>query len=396
MKKSKVVFLFCATYFFYYLARYNYPVALPFMREEYALTAAQVGMIATALTLGYAVGQLVNGVLVDRRGPRLMMTLGGLGAAAANAAMGAGWAHQAFVLGWLANGYFQAMGYPSTLKLVVNWFDPGERGRAVGTSEFAQSVASIVVLPLCGFLAGRYSWRLVFFVPSVLLALVTIWYWTRAEDCPEGRGSAMRGSFFKDALDRYRLALGDWRLVSANFSYGFSQFVRYAMITWIPMYLFGEGGLSIFKAALAGTAFQVGGALGSVLVGWLSDLPAFRGRRQWLIACGMVVSAMAGAGVGAVPSGDTLAVMTALFVCGVGIEALEVAYFLIPTDYLGPGMTATGVGCMNATGKLTASLQGVILGTVVDRFGFGSAFGVAGGFGLLAALAVLPAGWKRD
>jgi sugar phosphate permease len=182
-------------------------------------------------------------------------------------------------------------------------------------------------------------------------------------------------------LDRYRIALGDWRLVCTNFSYGFSQFVRYAMITWIPMYLYGEGGLR-------------GGALGSVLVGWASDLPLFRPRRWLLIACGMVISALAGAGVGFVPSYDTLAIMAALFVCGVGIEALEVAYFLIPTDYLGPDMTATGVGCMNATGKLTASLQGVVLGTIIDRFGFGSAFGVAGGFGLLAALAVLPAGWK--
>jgi len=394
MNRIKIAVLFSVTYFFYYLARYNYPVALPFIREEFALTAVQTGMIATALTLGYAVGQLINGVLVDRRGPRLMMTLGGLGAAAANVAMGAGWAYQAFILGWLANGYFQAMGYPSTLKLVVNWFGPEQRGKAVGISEFAQSVASIIVLPLCGFLALRYSWRYVFFVPSVLLALVTVWYWSRARDCPTGHSPVERGSFFEDALDRYRIALGDWRLVCTNFSYGFSQFVRYAMITWIPMYLYGEGGLSIFKAALGGTAFQVGGALGSVLVGWASDLPLFRPRRWLLIACGMVVSAVAGAGVGFVPSYDTLAIMAALFVCGVGIEALEVAYFLIPTDYLGPDMTATGVGCMNATGKLTASLQGVILGTIIDRFGFGSAFGVAGGFGLLAALAVLPAGWK--
>jgi OPA family glycerol-3-phosphate transporter-like MFS transporter len=395
MNRVKIAVLFSTAYFFYYLARYNYPLALPFIREEFALTAAQVGLIATMLTLGYAVGQLVNGVLVDRKGPRLMMTLGGLGTMAANLIMGGSSLYTLFVLGWLVNGYFQAMGYPSTLKLVVNWFEPHERGRAVGASEFAQSVASIVVLPLCGFLAAQISWRLVFAVPATLMGIATIWYWAQAQDEPPGAIEMKPGPLVEDFLFRYRIALADWRLVCANFSYGFSQFVRYAMITWIPMYLFGEGGLSIFKAALGGTAFQIGGAIGSVLVGWLSDLPLFRTRRWLLIAVGMVVSALAGVAVGTVPLTNMMAVMAALFVCGVGIEALEVAYFLIPTDYLGVGMTATGVGCMNATGKLTASLQGIILGTIIDRFGFGSAFGVAGGFGLLAAVLILPSGRKH-
>lgn len=395
--KRKTLLLFSITYFFYYWTRYNYPVALPFIKEEYGLTAANLGAIATALTLGYAVGQLVNGALVDRYGPRLMMTLGGLGAMTANLIMGGGLFFEMFVVAWLGNGYFQSMGYPSTLKLVVNWFRPDERGRAVGASEFAQSLAAILILPLAGWLAVSYSWRLVFFVPGLLMGLVSIWYWTQARDRPVGLANEAnrKPPLLKDMAFRYRRALGDPRLVSANFSYGASQFVRYAMITWIPLYLVQTTGLGIFKAALAGATFQAGGAVGSVIVGWLADLRLFRSRRWVLIAGGMLVSAAAGVCVGLVPAGRIWWIVVPLFVCGVGIEALEVAYFLTPADFLGREMTATGVGCMNATGKLVASLQGITLGRVIDVLGYGAAFSIAGVSGVVAAILILPLGLKR-
>jgi sugar phosphate permease len=395
--KRKTILLFSITYFFYYWTRYNFPIALPFIKAEYGLTAAQIGSIATALTLGYAVGQLINGALVDRYGPRIMMTIGGLGAMLANLWMGGSMYFEMFIVAWLANGYFQAMGYPSTLKLVVNWFKPQEQGRAVGASEFAQSLASILILPLAGWLAVQYSWRLVFIVPALLMGLVSVWYWTQARDHPPDWDEVQEDKpLLRDMLARYRAALGDWRLVSADLSYGASQFVRYAMITWIPLYLVQTTGLGIFKAALAGAMFQVGGALGSLLVGWLADLPLFQPRRWVLIAGGMLVSAAAGVSVGLVPAERIWLIVVPLFICGVGIEALEVAYFLTPADFLGREMTATGVGCMNATGKLVASLQGITLGRVIDVFGYGAAFGVAGASGLVAAALILPLGLKRD
>jgi predicted MFS family arabinose efflux permease len=215
-----------------------------------------------------------------------MMTIGGLGAMLANLWMGGSVYFEMFVVAWLANGYFQAMGYPSTLKLVVNWFKPQEQGRAVGASEFAQSLASILILPLAGWLAVQYSWRLVFFVPALLMGVVSVWYWTQARDHPLDWDEVQEDKpLLRDMLARYRAALGDWRLVSADLSYGASQFVRYAMITWIPLYLVQTTGLGIFKAALAGAMFQVGGALGSLLVGWLADLPLFQPRR-WAPALG--------------------------------------------------------------------------------------------------------------
>ena len=399
MKRSKVTLLFALTYIFYYLTRYNYPVALPFLKDALGISAVKVGLIATALTVGYAIGQLINGVLVDRKGPRLMMTIGGMGVLVANLFMGGSAFYTMLVMGWLANGYFQSMGYPSSLRLISNWFPRGERGKQIGISEAAQSAASIAILPFSGWLAMTFDWRLVFIVPGLMMGVATLWFWRNAQDYPSPTQTVSawvptQDNLLSDAWTRYKVALGNWRLVCANLSYGLCQYVRYAMITWIPSYLFEVSGDTIFTAAIKGTTFQIGGVIGSFAIGWLSDLPLMHNRRWAVIALAMVTSAVAAGAIGIAPGAW---VMVALFVAGVGIESIEVAYFLIPSDFLGDDMTATGVGCMNATGKAVASLQGVTLGAIIDTFSYGAAFATAGVFSLLAAALVLPlrsAKWK--
>jgi hypothetical protein len=80
-----------------------------------------------------------------------------------------------------------------------------------------------------------------------------------------------------------------------------------------------------------------------------------------------------------------------MFLCGVGIEAVEVCYFLLPMDILDDaGQQATGVGCMNAWGKAFATFQGGLFGLMVDFSGFQTAFLATGIVSLLSAFAVIP------
>lgn len=395
--KLKIMLLFSVGYFFYYLCRYNYPVALPFIKQEFELTSMTIGWIATALTAGYAVGQFINGFLVDRVGPRIMFTIGGIGSMFANLAMGGNSIIDLFIFIWMVNGYFQAMGYPSTLKLIVNFFGHREQGKPLGVSEFFQSLASILILPLAGFLALSFGWRFIFIVPATLLGVMTIIFALSARNYPAGAvlPRTEKKPFLRDMVQSYKKALGDWRLLSADVSYGCCQFVRYAMITWIPAYLYLQTNMGIFKATLIAMTFQIGGTIGSLIVGWLSDSKLFYRRRWLLITVGMTISGIAGACIGLVEPTAAVQIIIILMVCGAGIEALEVAYFLTPVDYLGKELTATGVGCMNAVGKAMASIQGVLLGWIIDTFSYGAAFGVAGIFGVLAAILVIPSGFRK-
>jgi hypothetical protein len=76
--------------------------------------------------------------------------------------------------------------------------------------------------------------------------------------------------------------------------------------------------------------------------------------------------------------------------CGVGIEAVEVCYFLLPLDILGKNKKVTGVGCMNAWGKTFASFQGGLFGLIVDLSGFQIAFLLTAFISMVSAFMVIP------
>ena len=58
------------TYFAYYLCRMNMSMAKTPLCETFGWNAAEFGLIASSLTIMYAVGQFVNGQLADRFGAR--------------------------------------------------------------------------------------------------------------------------------------------------------------------------------------------------------------------------------------------------------------------------------------------------------------------------------------
>ena len=68
----------------FYFCRTNMPVAKSTLANTFSWSAAEIGMIFTALTLMYALGQFINGQLGDRFGTRLIVTIGCAGSVLMN------------------------------------------------------------------------------------------------------------------------------------------------------------------------------------------------------------------------------------------------------------------------------------------------------------------------
>src|SRR5271157_464193 len=67
---------FCFLYLFTYTGRLNMGIALPFLKEEFGWSSAEVGLIASLLFWGYAVSHIVWGGLSDKIGSRLLIAAG--------------------------------------------------------------------------------------------------------------------------------------------------------------------------------------------------------------------------------------------------------------------------------------------------------------------------------
>lgn len=384
-------------YFFYYFGRYNYSVTIPFIQEEFGLTNTMVGLIATALTAGYAVGQFINGFLIDRYGPRIMMTLGAFLSTMANFGMSVGQGFTHLLGSWFSNGYVQAMGYGSCCKIYTNWFSPKNRGKPLGFNEFLQSFASTLIVPIGALIIVALGWRYVFVFPVLPLTLVAIVFYSLIRNYPEEKGlvvpwreekpSKSSGDLLTHAKEAYKMALSDWRMLCTYASYGGSQYARFAIYTWVPAYVYGLTG-NIVKGAWVTAAFALGGAVGSLLIGYLSDVV---GKRYPLIVAGMTMSSLSLFAFALNPYAPVSFLSTIMAICGAGIEAVEVAYFLLPMDILDEAeQQATGVGCMNAWGKTFATFQGALFGLMLDLSGYKLAFLITGGISLASALLVVP------
>ena len=119
----------------FYALRYNLSLASKSICDEYGFSNAQFGLIITATYVAYAIGQFVNGPIVDRFGGKKMMLFGAAGTIIANILFGISaytGVLNMFVAVWVLNGYMQAYGSPGNLKVNGSWFDTKERGLFAG------------------------------------------------------------------------------------------------------------------------------------------------------------------------------------------------------------------------------------------------------------------------
>lgn len=309
------------TYGAFYLCRVNIGPARVEIERAFAIDPLEMGLVLGALKIGYAIGQLVNGQLAERFGPRRIL-LGGLFASvtasllfasagrllpflpslatpvnavvhvvAPSAALGPTAA--LLLLLWFTNGLAQAGGWPPIVKVMASWFTPTQRGRMMGILGTSYQLGSALTIAASGALvtfAG--DWRAAFFVPALLLAVVGVQAIVRLRERPApGEAPEMEALAPAIAADVPKLSVGEtlrvtfgnpkiWVLALALFGL---DIVRYGFLDWAPGHLKKLHGSGVLLAGLKVAVFPLMGGLGALVSGWATDR-WFQSRRAPVIA----------------------------------------------------------------------------------------------------------------
>src|SRR6185436_18133423 len=159
------------TYGSFYFCRNNLGVALPGLGAELHYTKSQLGTVLMALKLAYGLGQFINGQMAEHWKPRKLLATGLLASAALNVIFG--WATALYFLTfvWACNGYVQALGWPSSMRVAANWFPALQRGRAIGIIGTGYQLCGALTFVVAGWAAKKFGWRGVLYVPAGLLVL---------------------------------------------------------------------------------------------------------------------------------------------------------------------------------------------------------------------------------
>lgn len=258
----------------------------------------------------YAAGQLFCMSWVANVQPRRVIALG-LGASALCCALAPTiieLSTVAFVVLWGIFGFCQAFIHPTIIRLLGPDLD-GDPNCGFWMSVWctSQCVGGVLGNLLAGYMLSNFGWGAAFLAPvgpAVLVVMLVLAHEHCSSVCipskMEGHmTSKARSSDKQRANTKGTLELllfpGVLRLAM---SYFLVKLVRYVLLLWLPFYNHAALNQGHLVAAGLATAFEVGGTLGTVLFGCISDLEmvkSFVGKggqarinlcATFLVACG--------------------------------------------------------------------------------------------------------------
>jgi MFS family permease len=253
-----------------------YSGVLPFVMQEWGMTAAQAGAVQSAWHVGYLLSLFAVGLLADRHGPhRIFLWGSAVGAAAALAfALLSRGAVSAMLLYGLA-GLCAGASYTPGLQLLALNAAPQGRGRAMGQFIAASSVGYALSLAVVAGLSAAWHWRAGLLAAAACTALgawLTVHALRRMAPPapPQHRAAASFGGTRAALVDTLR----DRTAMAGNWAYTFHCWELLALWAWLPAYLAASSGrldaagsLGVGLAALT----HVVSAFGSLAGGRASD-----------------------------------------------------------------------------------------------------------------------------
>lgn len=143
--------------------------------------SVDTGWSATAVTTAFSLGGFTGAVagigvgrMLQRRGPRLVMTLGSLLGAVAVALVGLAPTYPVFVAAWLLVGLASTGTFcPPAFAALTHWYGTG-RVRAITTLTLVAGFASTIFAPITAALGEEIGWRATYLVLAALLLVVTV------------------------------------------------------------------------------------------------------------------------------------------------------------------------------------------------------------------------------
>jgi OPA family glycerol-3-phosphate transporter-like MFS transporter len=364
---------------------------VPLLQKNWGLNKEQVGIINSASTIAYACGKFFFGPITDRVGGRtsllcsmtLVALFGGLGAFAPSLAI--------LAIFYSANRLFGSASWGATLKLVPEWCGPAKLAFACGLLSLSFVFGGALAVSFAGLIARatQDSWPAVLGLPSLVLVLLVVLCALilpkpakprqAAEASPKARTFSLRR-----VLDLF----GERKfLVVVALSFTLTL-LRETFNFWTVDFIKTEGGASVSSAvaAVLSTPFDLCGAAGIVLMGWVFGRLEPLGRQRLLVVILGSLTVL-------------LALLPELFHFGLWVLAAGVGLigFLVYGPYSllggvlsvevrGKEFAATVSGLVDGTGYFAGILSGTVFGKLLMIGGYRLGFEAMAGLTLIAAV----------
>lgn len=367
------------------------------MQNELGITPVQMGFLFSAFAWAYVIGQIPGGWLLDRFGTKrvyawsiflwstftvLQATVGWYSVTTAVVVL--------FALRFLV-GLAESPSFPGNSRIAAAWFPSSERGTAAGVFTSAQYFATVLFAPLMGWIVYQFGWHYVFVVMGGLGLLMT-GVWLRSVYAPsqhprinaeelkhiaDGGGivdmdqtGAKKSDVSKPSWASFKQLITNRMMLGVFIGQYCINTLSYFFLTWFPVYLVQDRGMSILKAGFIASIPAVCGFLGGVLGGIISDSLIRNGKsltfaRKAPLVLGMLMSTTMVA-CNYVDAEWLIVAIMALAYFGKGFGAIGWA---VVADIAPKSIAGLCGGVFNAFGNTAGITTPIIIGFILHATG---------------------------
>jgi sugar phosphate permease len=336
MSKRWLIFgIACSLFFLSQFYRVSNAVIAPQLLDDLFIDTKGLGLVSAAFFYAFALTQIPISLLLDKVGPRLMMTtlsaIGIFGALLFSRADSFAYA----VGGRALLGIGMACNLMGTYKLLTLWFSPRAFATLAGIVVALGTAGNMVATTPLVVLVDQVGWRSSFQLIAVINLILTFLFFVIVRDGPpqNSRDSSATSLQIETAFGNMvtLLTQKDFWIIS------FATFARYGIFAafqalWAGPYLMEVMGYSALTAGNLIFLLNVGMILGAPCWGMVSD--RLFNTRKWIIVAGSVVIVLTIITLAMIPPGTTMPVLALL-----GLLMYPHIKELVPPEMSGAAMT---------------------------------------------------------
>lgn len=346
-----------ALFFFYaWVMRVAPSVMVEELMRDFAVGAAVLGNLSAAYFYGYAGMQIPVGLLLDRFGPRRLMTLAALICGAACVLFATAGSLTAVTAARFLIGASAAFSLVGAMAVAGQWFRPDRFAILSGLAMAMGMLGGVVGQAPLRIAVEASDWR----TASLLLAtgglLLAAMAWLTVRDRWRGSGGLANVLSGLGVVARHRQT---WLIAFAGLGTS-APLLAFAGLWGVP-FLETAYGLSRTSAATLTSTIFLGWAVGAPLLGWLSDRI---GRRRSPLLVGLVLEAVALGILVYVPGLPVAALAGLCFMIGF-LGSSQIVCFALAKENHPAELSGTGIGFVNGmvtgAGALFQPLVGLLL-----------------------------------
>lgn len=342
-------------------------VMIDHLMRDFQVGGALLGNLSATYFYIYAALQIPVGLMVDRWGPRVMLTFGALLCSLGAVTFALSPVAEPLYLGRFMIGAGAGFGFVSALTLASRWF-PARR--------FAFLVGATMTLGMAGGFLGQaplaaavdlFGWRQTLIVAGMAGGILTLAIGLVVRDRPAflpAGGAPAPAALEKAPLLQSFVAVmarpRNWALalVGAAMTAPLLSFAGLWGVAWLMQ----VGGLSRPEAAATTSLLLIGWAVGSPLAGAVSDR---LGRRRWPLVAAASAALVCLAALLYLPGLEGLARAILFFMTGFFCGSMAICFALAREDNP-PAIAAVALAFVNTAVVSSGALFQPLIGAALD------------------------------